>query len=118
MELKIIKEKENPSLLRVEIEAEVEFFNEATPKKEDIKKKIASLKKTDEKVVVVKNINSSFGVGNASVLVYVYKSEKELTDVEPKKKEKKGAKPEGDAPAEEAKAALKEEAPKAEEKKE
>ena len=118
MDLKIIKKQDNPLLSRMEITAEAVFSNEPTPKKEDLKKKISSMEKADEKLTVVKNISGSFGSGDAKVLVYIYKSEEELKKIEPKKKEKKGAKPaEGKAPKKEAKEAPKEEA-KAEKPKE
>ncbi len=104
MDLKIIKKQDNPLLSRIEVEAEAEFFNAPTPKKEDVKKKIVSMEKADEKLVVIKNIYGNFGSGKASVLAYIYKSEDELKKIEPKKKEKK-AKP-GEA--------AKEEVPKAE----
>ena len=110
MDLKIIKKEDNPLLSRKEIELESSFFGEATPKKEDIKKKVASSEKADEKLVVVKDVYNDFGAGKAKVLVYVYASEEELKKTEPKKKEKKGAKPEGEeAPKEESKEAPKEE---------
>ena len=119
MDLKIINKRDNPLLSRIEIEAEANFSNEPTPKKEDIKKKIVSSEKADEKLVVVKNINGSFGAGKAKVSVYIYSSEDELKAVEPTKKDKKAKeaapKSEGaEAPKKEAKA---EEKP-AEEKKE
>ncbi len=121
MDLKIIKKQDNPLLSRVEMDLEAVFFNAATPKKEDIKKSIATTQKVDEKLVVVKDVYGDFGAGKASVLVYIYKSEEELKKVEPKKKSKKGDKPaEGGAkeetPKEEKKETPKEEAPKEEAK--
>ena len=77
MDLKIIKKQDNPLLSRVEVEAEVEFFNEPTPKKDDVKKKVVSMEKADAKLVVVKNVYGDFGSGKADVLVYIYKSEDE-----------------------------------------
>lgn len=132
MDLKIIKKQDNPLLSRVKIELEANFFNESTPKKEDVKKKICAMEKADEKLIVVKNIYNDFGAGKSSVLAYVYKSEDELKKIEPKKKEKKEAKPaegaakEGEAPKEkvkergkkESKEAPKEEAKEKAEKKE
>ncbi len=118
MELKIVKKEDNPLLARAEIEAEASFYNEATPKKEEIKKKISSMEKANEKLIVVKNIHSDFGVGEASILIYVYRSEDDLKKTEPKKKEKKGAKTvEGVGASEEDKGGGKE-VPKEEAKKE
>jgi len=113
MDLNIIKKQDNPLLSRAEIELEASFFNEATPKKENIKKSIASIQKADEKLVVVKHVYSDFGDGKAKVLAYIYKSEDELKKIEPKKKK---AKPEEGVPKEEGKEEEKE-APKEEAKK-
>lgn len=117
MELKIIKKQDNPLLSRTEIKAELNFFKEPIPKKEDVKKKLASIEKANENLVVVKTIYSSFGTGKADVVAYIYKSEEELKNIEPQKKEKKAG---GEAaPKEEAKGEQKkEEAPKEEAKKE
>lgn len=93
MDLKIITKQENPLLSRKEIEAEVNFLNEPTPKKVDIKKRISSMEKADDKLVVVKKIANDFGAGKADVLVYVYTSGEELKKTEPRKREKKGTKP-------------------------
>lgn len=89
MDLKIIKKQDNILLSRIEMELEAVFFNAATPKREDIKKSIATTQKIDEKLVVVKKIYGNFGAGKASVLVYIYKSEDELKKIEPRKKEDK-----------------------------
>ena len=118
MDLKIIKKQDNPLLSRTEIKAEINFFNEPTPKKEDVQKKISAMEKADEKLVVIKNIHTSFSSGKANVLAYVYKSEDELKKIEPKKKEKKKAKAEGDVKeGEEASKEKAKEAPKSQKSK-
>jgi ribosomal protein S24E len=91
MELKITNKKENPMLCRTEIECRVSFFNEPTPKRVDVKKKISSLAKADEKLIVIKKIKSEFGTGGGTVLAFVYKTEEDLKRIEPK--DKKAAKP-------------------------
>ena len=48
------------------------------------------MQKADAKLVVVKNIENSFGVGSARVLAYVYASEAEMKSVEPQKRAKAG----------------------------
>ena len=100
MELTIIKKRDNVLLSRMEITLKANFVNEPTPKKEDIKKKVASSEKADEKLVVVKNIGTSFSSGKADVSVYIYKSEEELKKTEP---QNKGGKSDKAAPQEEEK---------------
>jgi ribosomal protein S24E len=116
MELTITKKRDNLLLSRMEITLEVDFVNEPTPKKEDIKKKIASSEKADEKLVVVKSMETSFSSGKADVLVHIYKSEEELKKTEPQNKGKSAKEGAKAAPKAEAKEAPKAEAPKAEEK--
>ena len=117
MELKITKKQDNSLLSRMEITLEIDFVNEPTPKKEDIKKKIAASEKADEKLVVVKSMETSFSSGKADVIVHIYKSEEELKKTEPQNKGKSAKEGAKVAPKAEAKAeAPKAEAPKAEEK--
>lgn len=92
MDLKIISKKDNPLLSRVEIKAQVSFVNAPTPKKEDVRKKIISIEKADEKLVVIKKIENTFGVGGINVLAYIYNSAEELAKIEPKPKKDKTAK--------------------------
>jgi ribosomal protein S24E len=118
MELTITKKRDNLLLSRMEITLEVDFVNEPTPKKEDIKKKIVSSEKADEKLVVVKGMKTSFSSGKANVLVHIYKSEEEMKKTEPQNKGKSVKEGDKAAPKAEAKKEEKpkEEAPKAEEK--
>lgn len=88
MDLSIINKKDNPLLSRVELSAEVKFVNAPTPKKEDVKKKIASVEKADEKLVVIKKIGNTYGIGKINILAYIYSSEEDLKKIEPKKKDK------------------------------
>lgn len=88
MELKIIDKKEQPLLSRTEIVAEA-VFDAATPSKQDIKSKIASLVKSNENLVVVRHIYTEFGAKKAKILAYSYINDAELKKIEPKKKEKK-----------------------------
>lgn len=115
MTLKIIEKKEQPMLSRIEITGKLEFEG-ATPSTADVKKQLSSELKVDEKLIVVKSIFTNFGSETADLVAYSYLSEEDMKKIEPKPKEKKGAKPAGEKPAEGAKKAPKE-APKEEAKK-
>ena len=112
MELKILSKEEKPLLSRTEIIANI-LFDSATPKKEEVKKKIATVLKSDPNVIVIKKVATIFGQKNAKVLAFIYTNEKDMKRIEPKPKVKKGAKKE--APKEETQ---KEEKESKEEKKE
>ena len=115
MDVKLVEKKEVPLLGRTEALFDV-TSDKATPSGEELKKKCASALSGDEKLVVVKKVDTFFGSSDSKVLVYQYKDEKKLKSVEPKEK-KAEEKKEGEAPKEAAKAEEKpKEAPKAEEK--
>ena len=120
MELKIKDQKDNKLLSRIEINALLGFQG-ATPSNDKVRELIAKQMNKEAKLVVVKNIYTKFGSQSADVSAYVYADENKLKQIEPGKKDKKGAKkeeaPAEASPKEEAKEVPKEEAP-AEEKKE
>ena len=114
MEITITSKQEKPLLSRTEIIADI-MFDAATPKKEEIRQKISASLKSDLNLTVVKKVETVFGQKKAGVLVFVYKNEKDMKNIEPKQKgKKKGAKQE--SPKEEPKSELEES--KKEEKKE
>jgi len=102
-------------LSRKEIEAEVIFDKKATPSKENIKKELAKQLKAEEKLVVVKSIDGSYGSNQAKVTAYQYINEEDMKAIEPKPKE---AKKEGEAPKKAPKPEAKKEKAKPEAKKE
>jgi ribosomal protein S24E len=102
MKLTITEKKEAPLLSRTEVKAEL-TFDKATPSTEQLKQQLASTLSADQKLIVIKKINTSFGSTKADTVAYVYSDEKSMKLIEPKQKEKKGApgeKPAEAAPAE------------------
>ncbi|MCK4521887.1 MAG: hypothetical protein KAU20_04890 [Nanoarchaeota archaeon] len=98
MELKIKDQKDNKLLSRIEINALLGFQG-ATPSNDKVRELIAKQMNKEAKLVVVKNIYTKFGSQSADVSAYVYADENKLKQIEPGKKDKKGAKKE-EAPAE------------------
>ena len=109
MNLEITEKNELPLLSRTEVSGKLAFENK-TPSNDEVKKEIASKMKSDEALVVMKRILTHYGEQTGEFEAYVYKDQKSLERVEPKKKEKK----EGEA----AEGAKKEEAPKEDKKEE
>jgi ribosomal protein S24E len=91
MDLKITEKKEEPLLSRIKLIGEIGFEG-ATPSYEEVKKKIVSSLNCDEKLTVIKNIYTKFGIRKADFLAYIYKNEEAMKKIEPKQKEKKEAK--------------------------
>ena len=74
---------------RTKVEAEI-VFEKATPSNEEIKNKLAQSLGKDEKLVVIKNVHTSYGLKKAKSVSYVYEDEKLKEKIERKiKKEKK-----------------------------
>ena len=90
MNTNILQEKENSLFKRKEILAEVDSPDK-TPSNQELKKELTSKLNTKESLIVIKQINQIFGKRTSKVLVYVYKDEKSLKEIEPvgKKKEEK-----------------------------
>jgi len=82
-EVEIIKEEKNPLIERTEIEFKLEHFGTGTPNRLEVKKKIAALKNSDEKLTIVKRIKTHYGSAYAIGTVYVYEDANELAFYEP-----------------------------------
>ena len=91
MDMNITEKKEEAPLSRVRLTGEI-AFESVTPSYEEVRKKISSSLDCDEKLIVIKNIYTKFGMKKASLFAYVYKNEESMKKIEPKPKVKK-AKP-------------------------
>ncbi len=76
--------KENPLLNRVEIEFSWNHEGKATPSRSEILNQVASLEPGANKdLIVIKNVNTRFGVGITTGLALIYGDEESIK-VEPK----------------------------------
>lgn len=94
----IAQKTKEPLLSRMSVRGSI-TFESTTPSNEEVRKAIASQVKSEEKLIVVRRIGTSFGRKHATFDACVYDDEKSLSSIEPSKKKKgDAAKPE--APAE------------------
>jgi ribosomal protein S24E len=98
MEIKIVKEKENPFFKRKDLVLDLVHRGQATPKIDDVKKELAERYKVDASQVVVEYIMTKSGLNESSAKVKILNERPPV--VEEKKEEKKEEKQE--APAAEA----------------
>lgn len=84
MDVEILQKIDNPLLNRVEIVTIVKHPNSSTPKREEIKKKLAAILGSKEELMVVRKILSVYGKPISRVYINVYKDENTLRRVEPK----------------------------------
>lgn len=82
MKIKIIEKEQNKLLDRLEVKFEVESPNE-TPKRLDIKAKLAALINYDEKLVIIKGIHQETGLKRSQGVAHAYGTEENLNRVEP-----------------------------------
>jgi len=88
MQVKTKEKKENPLLLRTEVNGTITFTG-ATPNFDALKKELIKELKTTEDLIAVKGIYTKFGFPEATFRAYAYKTKEQLELIEPKKKEKK-----------------------------
>lgn len=83
MEIKILNKHENLLLNRTEIDAEISHINEATPKRNDVRKLLAAQLGAEEALTIIKKIEPVFG-NKSKLRVTIYKDAKQLEKIEPK----------------------------------
>jgi len=86
--MKKLYEKDSQLLQRKRIAFEIPHENKPTPKKEEIKKQIASELNVDENLVVMKHIYTDYGEHKSKVIVNVYKDANILKKLDTKKVKK------------------------------
>lgn len=84
MDIKIVERRENKLLDREEIYLTIDHKGEATPKREDLRKKIAAMIGKSEDLIVVEKILSMYGVQKSKAWVHVYDSKETMMKVEPR----------------------------------
>ena len=113
MEIEILSKKENPLLDRTEVQFKVIHANAETPKRENVREKLAAALNSKKGLVVVERMNSAYGRHETKGYAKVYPSPEAIAKLEnhhimkrnnlaeliPKKKERTAA------PAKEAKKA-------------
>lgn len=82
MELKILKEKENPLLERTEITAKSSF--KTTPSRETICKEIGKQKGVKPELVVIRKIKQLFGKHETEINLVIYKNNEAMKKTEEK----------------------------------
>jgi len=84
MEVRIVDRKENRLLDREELYVIIDHKGEATPKREDLRKKIAAMVGKSEDLVIVYKILSMYGVQKSKAIVHVYNNKDTILKVEPR----------------------------------
>ena len=83
LNIEITEEKKSPLIERTELTFRIDHFGKGTPNRLDVKKKIAALQGSDEKLTIIKKLDTHFGVSHSIGKVYIYNDAKELQYYEP-----------------------------------
>ena len=86
--MKKLYERDSQLLQRKRIAFEIPHENKPTPKKEDIKKQIASELNIDESLIVMKHVYTDYGEHKSKAIVNVYKDANILKKLDAKKVKK------------------------------
>ncbi len=78
LQIEITEEKKNPLIDRTELTFRVDHFGAGTPNRLDLKKKIASMQNSDEKLTIIRNLQSHFGASYTIGKVHIYNNAKKL----------------------------------------
>ena len=83
LNIEITEEKKNPLVDRLELTFRVDHFGAGTPNRLDVKKKIAAMQGSDEKLTIIKDLDTRFGNSYTQGIAYIYENTKELQFFEP-----------------------------------
>ncbi|MHA2280979.1 MAG: 30S ribosomal protein S24e [Promethearchaeota archaeon] len=83
LNIDIKEEKKNPLINRVELTFTIEHFEQGTPNRLEVKKKIAAMQGSDEKLTIIKNLKTQFGDSSTQGIAYIYEQSKDLQFYEP-----------------------------------
>lgn len=87
--MKILNKTENKLFNRNEVTAEIEHSKSATPSSASIVQKAAESLKSQQDLIAVKSIHTSFGDSKSKILIHVYKDKKDFDFFEKVNKKKK-----------------------------
>jgi ribosomal protein S24E len=82
VEVEVISKSENILLARTELEVRLTHDAKATPKREEVQKKVADLESTKPELVIVRRMEPEFGMGATHGTVRVYKDAETLKRLE------------------------------------
>ena len=76
--IEVIEEKKNPLIDRKELKFRVDHFGAGTPNRLEVKKKIAANQGADEKLTIIRNLNTHFGASYVIGKAHIYENSKDL----------------------------------------
>lgn len=82
MEIKINERNKNAALNREEIKFKITHFGEKTPKRNEVRSKIAAEEGMDKDLIIIDELNTENGSPNTKGYLKVYEDKESLKDIE------------------------------------
>ena len=78
IEIEILEEKKNPLIERTEYKFKIDHFQQGTPNRLDVKKKLAAMQGADDKMTIIKKLQTYFGTPHLIGTAYIYENVEDL----------------------------------------
>ncbi len=82
VDIEITEKRDNPLLKRVDVRFRIVHLGVATPKRDDVREKLAAMMNANKGVVVVDHMTSRFGRGESVGFAKVYTSQDVMPRIE------------------------------------
>ena len=75
--IEIKEEKKNVLIDRTELTFRIDHFGASTPNRLEVKKKIAAMQGSDDKLTIIRNLDTHFGASHTIGKAHIYENAKE-----------------------------------------
>ena len=83
LNIEIVEEKKNPLIDRTELTFRIDHFSKGTPNRLEVKKKIAAMQGSDNKLTIISKLETHFGASYSIGKAHIYNNAKDLQYYEP-----------------------------------
>ncbi len=83
LNIEILEENKNPLIERTEFKFKIDHFGKGTPNRLEVKQKLSAMKGSNEKLTIIKNLQTYFGVSHVIGNAYIYENAEDLKFFEP-----------------------------------
>lgn len=90
MEVEIVEKTENPLLQRIDVRFKISHSGAPTPKRMEVKEKLAAMLQVQQNLIVIEKMASVHGKSETNGIARAYQSEEKMKALEPEHLLKRG----------------------------